>query len=220
MARRESKSYTKENYLKALYHLALEKGEVNINELAQHLKLKMPSVTNMVQKLADEKLLKYEKYKPVRLTDKGRKEAGLIIRKHRLTEMFLVEKMQFGWEEVHDIAEQIEHIESAPFFKKMDMMLGYPSTDPHGSPIPDLQGKVRIVNRASLAEITEGKTVRLAALAQSGDAFLKFLNSKKISLGTTIKVLKKEAFDGTMQVLIDKEETLLSDIVCRQLLVN
>lgn len=213
------KSYTKENYLKALYHLTAEKGEVTINELAQHLNLKMPSVTSMVQKLSDEKLLKYEKYRPVRLTEKGRKEAGLIIRKHRLTEMFLVEKMQFGWEEVHNIAEQIEHIESAPFFQKMDEMLGYPTTDPHGSPIPDPQGKVGAIDNVALSEVKEGKTVRLAGLAQSGDDFLKFLNSKKIRLGTAIKVIRKETFDGSMQLLINKEEISLSDVVCRQLLV-
>ncbi len=105
MAHNTVKSYTKENYLKTLYHLTSAKGEVTINELAQDLGLKMPSVTSMVQKLANEKLIRYEKYKPVHLTEKGKKEAGLIIRKHRLTEMFLVEKMQFGWEEVHDIAE-------------------------------------------------------------------------------------------------------------------
>lgn len=219
MAKGILKSYTKENYLKALYHLTTEKGEVTINELAQHLNLKMPSVTSMVQKLSDEKLLKYEKYKPVKLTDKGRKEAGLIIRKHRLTEMFLVEKMQFGWEEVHNIAEQIEHIESVPFFQKMDEMLGYPSTDPHGSPIPDRQGAVGTIDRIALSEVKEGKTVRLTGLAQSGDDLLKFLNSKKISLGTAIKVIKKEVFDGSMQLLINKEKVSLSDIVCKQLLV-
>jgi DtxR family Mn-dependent transcriptional regulator len=219
MAHNTVKSYTKENYLKTLYHLTSAKGEVTINELAQDLGLKMPSVTSMVQKLANEKLIRYEKYKPVHLTEKGKKEAGLIIRKHRLTEMFLVEKMQFGWEEVHDIAEQLEHLESEPFFRKIDEMLGYPSIDPHGSPIPDLHGKMRSITRIPLSEVPDGKTVRLTGLTQSGDDFLKFLNTKKIKLGVSIKVIKKEAFDGSMKLSINKDELSLSEIVCKQLLV-
>jgi len=219
MAHNTVKSYTKENYLKTLYHLTSAKGEVTLNELAQDLGLKMPSVTSMVQKLANEKLIRYEKYKPVHLTEKGKKEAGLIIRKHRLTEMFLVEKMQFGWEEVHDIAEQLEHLESEPFFRKIDEMLGYPSIDPHGSPIPDLHGKMRSITIIPLSEVPDGKTVRLTGLTQSGDDFLKFLNTKKIKLGVSIKVIKKEAFDGSMKLSINKDELSLSEIVCKQLLV-
>jgi len=219
MAHNTVKSYTKENYLKTLYHLTSAKGEVTINELAQDLGLKMPSVTSMVQKLANEKLIRYEKYKPVHLTEKGKKEAGLIIRKHRLTEMFLVEKMQFGWEEVHDIAEQLEHLESEPFFRKIDEMLGYPSIDPHGSPIPDLHGKMRSITRIPLSEVPDGKTVRLTGLTQSGDDFLKFLNTKKIKLGVSIKVIKKESFDGSMKLSINKDDLSLSEIVCKQLLV-
>ena len=191
MAGNEIKSHTKENYLKALFHLTSESGEVAVNELARQLELKMPSVTSMMQRLADEKLIKYEKYKPVSLTEKGRREAGLVIRKHRLTEMFLVKKMNFGWEEVHEIAEQIEHIKAPSFFQKMDEMLGFPTVDPHGSPIPDKDGKIKSFERKTLSEVQEGKTVHLTGLAQSAEDFLKFLNSKEIGLGVTIKVLKK-----------------------------
>ncbi|MEO9012016.1 MAG: metal-dependent transcriptional regulator, partial [Ginsengibacter sp.] len=135
-------SLTEENYIKALFNIANEKGEVSVNDLSKTLDLKMPTVTSMVKKLSKKKLVHYESYKPLRLTEKGKKEAALIIRKHRLTEMFLVEKMKIGWEDVHDIAEQIEHIRSAIFFEKMDELLGYPKVDPHGSPIPDKDGKV------------------------------------------------------------------------------
>src|SRR5689334_5455479 len=135
-------SLTEENYLKALFNMADEKGEVSVNDLSKYLRIKMPTVNSMIKKLSEKKLVHYESYKPLRLTDKGRKEAGLIIRKHRLTEMFLVEKMHLGWEHVHDIAEQIEHIQSALFFDKMDELLGYPKVDPHGSPIPDKNGKL------------------------------------------------------------------------------
>lgn len=220
MADTTIKSHTKENYLKALYHLTSGKGEVAVNELARHLDLKMPTVTSMMQKLADEKLIRYERYKPVTLTEKGKKEAGLVIRKHRLTEMFLVEKMNFGWEEVHDIAEQIEHIRSQAFFQKMDEMLGHPTTDPHGSPIPDVSGKIKPQDKRSLSDISPGQTVMLTGLANSAEEFLKFLNSHKISLGIPIKVLSKESFDGSMTLLIHKKQITLSDLVCKQLLVS
>src|SRR5579864_5819241 len=130
-------SLTEENYLKALFNLASDAGEVNVNELSKQLDIKMPTVTSMMKKLAEKELVHYESYKPLKLSEKGKKEAGLIIRKHRLTEMFLVEKMGFGWEEVHEIAEQVEHIQSVGFFTKMDELLGFPGIDPHGSPIPD-----------------------------------------------------------------------------------
>ncbi|HEY5369561.1 MAG TPA: metal-dependent transcriptional regulator, partial [Hanamia sp.] len=135
-------SLTEENYLKALFNIANKDGEVNVAELSKTLDIKMPTVTSMMKKLSKKKLVHYESYKPLRLTEKGKKEAGLIIRKHRLTEMFLVDKMHLGWEDVHDIAEQIEHIQSRVFFEKMDELLGYPKVDPHGSPIPDVKGKV------------------------------------------------------------------------------
>ena len=112
-------SYTEENYLKALFNLSAEKGEVSPNEVSKQLGIKMPTVNSMMKKLAEKKLVIYESYKPIRLTEKGKKEAGLIIRKHRLTEMFLVQQMGFGWEEVHEIAEQVEHLQSPVFFEKM-----------------------------------------------------------------------------------------------------
>src|ERR1039457_3226618 len=135
-------SLTEENYLKALFNIASESGEVNVNQPSKRLGIKMPTVTSMLKKLARKKLVHYDSYKPVQLTEKGKKEAGLIIRKHRLTEIFLVEKMNFGWEDIHDVAEQIEHIQSPVFFEKMDELLGFPKIDPHGSPIPDKNGKV------------------------------------------------------------------------------
>ena len=135
-------SLTEENYLKALFNIANETGEVNVAVLSKRLDIKMPTVTSMMKKLSEKKLVHYESYKPLHLTEKGKKEAGLIIRKHRLIEMFLVDKMKLGWEDVHDIAEQIEHIQSSVFFEKMDELLGYPKVDPHGSPIPDKNGKV------------------------------------------------------------------------------
>jgi DtxR family Mn-dependent transcriptional regulator len=214
-------SHTEENYLKALFNLANEKGEVSVNELSKQLDIKMPTVNSMMKKLAGKKLIHYESYKPLRLTEKGKKEAGLIIRKHRLTEMYLVDKMGFGWEEVHDIAEQVEHIKSTAFFEKMDALLGFPKTDPHGSPIPDKSGKLSWLQYVKLSVCTAGDMVKLCAVTHSSDDFLRFLNSRELSLGTTIKIKAVEAFDGTMTVSYGKKRTeVLSAMVCEKLLVQ
>ena len=143
-------SLTEENYLKALYHLINDNDEVSVNDLSRQLNIKMPSVNSMIKKFADKKWVKYESYKPIKLTESGKKEASLIVRKHRLTEMFLVEKMGFGWENVHVIAEQLEHIHSEVFFDKMDEILNYPKVDPHGEPIPDKDGNVISVSYTHL----------------------------------------------------------------------
>lgn len=213
-------SHTKENYLKALYLMSLEKENVTINELSVRLNLKMPTITSMMKKLAAEKLINYEKYNPIRLTEKGKKEAGIIIRKHRLTEMFLVQVMKLGWEEVHDIAEQIEHIKSATFFTKMDEMLGFPEHDPHGSPIPDTSGKIKQLIRNSLSSFHSGDKLKITGLTRSDDEFLKYLNRQHIGLGTQVEVIEKEEFDGSMKIKLGRKEIALSPAVCNQLLAE
>lgn len=214
-------SLTEENYLKALFNIANKNGEVNVAELSKNLGIKMPTVTSMMKKLAKKKLVYYESYKPLRLTDKGRKEAGLIIRKHRLTEMFLVDKMHLGWEDVHDIAEQIEHIQSPVFFEKMDELLGYPKVDPHGSPIPDVKGKVVWKDYSKLSDCEAGDTVRLEAVIKTSSEFLKFLNSREMCLGLKIKIKSVEPFDKSMIVSYAKRnDEVLSNLVCERLLVE
>lgn len=214
-------SLTEENYLKALLSLAKEKGEVNVNELSKHLGIKMPTANSMMKKLAEKKLVIYESYKPLRLTEKGRKEAALIIRKHRLTEMFLVDKMGFGWEQVHAIAEQIEHIHSQEFFEKMDELLGFPKFDPHGSPIPDKNGKMEWISYESLTNCSVGDSVQLAAVLDSSDTFLKFLNSKNLQLGSQLSIKSIEAYDGSMTLSYgSKKDEVFSAVVCAKLLVT
>lgn len=214
-------STVEENYLKALFALSADTGEVNVNDLSKRLGLKMPTVTSMMKKLAAKKLVHYERYKPLRLTEKGRKEAALIVRKHRLTEMFLVEKMGFGWENVHDIAEQVEHINAPEFFEKMDELLGHPEIDPHGSPIPDRHGRIVYREYTRLSECRTGEAVRLTAVIQTSGEFLRFLNSRELTLGTKLKVKAVEPFDRSMVVTIGKRppETL-SLTVCERLLVE
>ena len=214
-------SLVEENYLKALFTLSGGSGDVNVNDLSKHLAIKMPTVTSMMKKLAGRKLVHYESYKPLRLTEHGKMEAGLIIRKHRLTEMFLVEKMGFGWEEVHEIAEQIEHIKSVELFDKMDQLLGFPKIDPHGSPIPDKQGRILPNEHISLSDCKAGDKVRFTAVYNSSDDFLKFLNSRKLRLGTELTVLSIETFDRSMVVSYPSHPSeTLSHTVCERLLVE
>jgi DtxR family Mn-dependent transcriptional regulator len=214
-------SLTEENYLKALFSISSESGEVNVNELSKRLGIKMPTVTSMMKKLAEKKLVHYESYKPLHLTEKGKKEAAVIIRKHRLTEMFLVEKMGFGWENVHEIAEQVEHIHAPEFFEKMDELLGFPKVDPHGSPIPDKTGKMVWKEYNKLSDCRTGETVKLAAVINTSTEFLKFLNTRELHLGVKIKLRSIEPFDKTMVVSYSgRQFEPLSHIVCERLLVE
>jgi len=214
-------SLIEENYLKALFALSDYEGEVNVKELSERLGIKMPTVTSMMKKLAAKKLVHYESYKPLKLTTKGKKEAALILRKHRLTEMFLVEKMGFDWDAVHEIAEQVEHIRSPEFFDKMDELLGYPKLDPHGSPIPDKDGKIEWKEYSKLSECNTGDKVKLVAVANSSKEFLKFLNSRELRLGLKVQVKAVEPFDQTMIVSYDNHPSeTLSHIVCERLFVE
>lgn len=213
-------SFTEENYLKAMYGLAKDSGEITVNDLSKALNIKMPTVNSMVKRLAGKGYIHYQSYKPIKLTEEGRKAALLIIRKHRLTEMFLVEKMGFGWEEVHEVAEQIEHIHSPKFFAKMDEMLDFPTVDPHGSPIPDTKGNIQLKNYDPLSSFSKGDKVKLVAVTNSGDDFLKFLNTKKLQLDSVIEVLDKEEFDQSMIVAYDGQEVTLSSKVTEKLLVE
>lgn len=213
-------SQAEENYLKELLSLSLEQGHAPINLLSKRLNIKMPTANSMTKKMAEKELVNYESYKPISLTHKGKREAALILRRHRLTEMFLVEKMGFGWEEVHPIAEQIEHIKSLRFFEKMDEILNYPAFDPHGSPIPDKDGNIIDTNSKLLTKAEVGNTVTFTAVRDSNEDFLKFLNKKNLNLGAKIKILAKESFDSSMSVEIDGSHLEeLSAVACERMLV-
>lgn len=214
-------SKTEENYLKSLLLLANEKGRVNVSELARLLKVSLPTVSSMAKKLRKQGLMKYERYKPVSLTEKGKKEASLVVRKHRLAEMFLVEKMGFGWEEVHEIAEQMEHIESPGFFERMDELMGFPKADPHGSPIPDKNGKIAKESYRRLSGCGPGETVRLVALSDDSSDFLKLLNNRGLYLGIEIGIRSLETYDKSMTVSYKNHTSeSLSAVICDHLLVE
>lgn len=214
-------SLAEENYLKAMYHLSPESGAVSVNELSKLLAIKMPTVNSMMKKLALKKLVHYQSYKPLRLTEKGRREAALIVRKHRLTEMFLVQKMGFSWEQVHAIAEQVEHVKSPEFFEKMDELLNYPRTDPHGSPIPDKNGKMIPTQYVLLSDCSAGEKVVLRAVTHTTEDFLKYLNSRELRLGLHITIKSVEPYDGSMVCTCGtKKNQVFSQVVCSKLLVQ
>ena len=211
----------KENYLKALYFLDLEHRKINLTELSKRMNVSKPTANQMVQRLEEQGWVVYQKYKPVQLTHAGRKAAAMVIRKHRLTEMFLQEIMGFGWEEVHEIAEQMEHIDSAKLFARMDEMLEHPVMDPHGSPIPDHQGKVKPQPFLNLLNIMPGRKAYLRALTHSSTDLLYYLNQLNIGLGAVIKLIKIEPFDRSCLIQYDQNQPItVSRKVAESLLVE
>lgn len=213
-------SLTEENYLKAIFHLIDDEQNVTINELSKFLGIKMPSVNSMIKKFSQKNWVIYESYKPIKITDKGRIEAARVVRKHRLTEMFLVDKMGFGWENVHEIAEQLEHIQSEIFFDKMDEILNYPKIDPHGEPIPDKDGNIINQDFSKLSECGIGDKVTLRSVTISTDDFLNYLNQRELSLGIEIEILSIEKFDSSFTILFNNKKESLSKMVCDKLLVT
>ena len=211
---------TIENYLKALYNLNQESSAISLTDLSKEMTVSAPTVNNMIKKLQDKGWVAYQKYKPIKLTKEGAIQAAAIIRKHRLTEMFLVKIMGFGWEEVHDIAEQIEHIKSDDFFDRMDELLGFPKIDPHGSPIPDKNGKIIEQHYKTLAQIEPNIKVTIVALKNSSFELLDYLNNKKIKLGDTIQIISIEPFDKSCSILLEETVRMtMTQQVCSCLLV-
>jgi DtxR family Mn-dependent transcriptional regulator len=214
-------SFTEENYLKAIFSLSNDKGEVSVNDISKHLKIKMPTVTSMMKKLATKKLVDYQSYKPLKLTTEGKKVAMLVIRKHRLTEMYLVEKMGFGWEQVHQIAEQLEHIQSPELFIKIDELLGFPKFDPHGSPIPDKNGQMFCKAYKKLSDCSVGDDVKFSAVINTSVEFLQFLNTKELRLGDRVKIVSIEPFDQSMVVAYNQRNAETFSLkVCERLLIE
>ena len=199
-------SFTEENYLKAIYKLQEQNGETVANsDLAKMLEVQSASVTDMLKKMARKKLINYEKSKGFRLTDKGRQIAISIIRKHRLWEVFLLEKLGFAWNEVHDLAEQLEHIQSERLIDRLDDYLGNPKSDPHGDPIPDANGKMPVLSQVSLNNFPLKKNGIVSSVSNQTGQMMEMLNHYGIGIGSKIKVLKTFDFDGSLQIKISKQ---------------
>jgi DtxR family transcriptional regulator, Mn-dependent transcriptional regulator len=202
-------SSTEENYIKAIYHLQQSDGNVTTNELAAELKTKAASVTDMLKKLKAKKLVNYEKYQGFRLSAEGRKVALGIIRKHRLWEYFLVEKLQFGWDEVHDVAEELEHITSKKLIEKLDAFLEHPRFDPHGDPIPDSNGRITPLKQINLIDLPVNEAAEIVSVGSQSTELLELLRHKNLGIGTLIEVKKKFAFDHSIEVKIKSQSPFI-----------
>lgn len=214
-------SFSEENYLKAIYHLQKSPSAgVNTNALAEKLETKASSVSEMVKKLSKKKLVVYKKYQGVILSDKGRETAVEIIRKHRLWEYFLVEKLNFSWTEVHDVAEQLEHIQSEKLIFELDKFLGFPRKDPHGDPIPDTNGNFQPLEKVLLAEVEPGQQGLCVGVRDSSREFLEYLDKNKIALGKTITVLEREDFDQSLLIKLEDEELHISKTIANNLFLK
>jgi DtxR family Mn-dependent transcriptional regulator len=198
-------SVTEENYIKAIFHLQQEDGTVSTNELAAELHTKPASVTDMLKKLKGKKLLTYERYKGVRLNTEGKKLALAIVRKHRLWEYFLVDTLQFGWDEVHEVAEELEHVSSKKLVEKLDAFLGYPKFDPHGDPIPDSHGKMVVQQQINLIDLTLNKMAEVSGVGSQSTELLELLKHKHIGIGTKLEVKRKFSFDHSIEIKIKNQ---------------
>ncbi|WP_347923133.1 metal-dependent transcriptional regulator [Pontimicrobium sp. SW4] len=212
---------SEENYLKAIYHLGKQGNEaVSTNAIAEKIDTRASSVTDMIKKLAEKELANYIKYQGVSLTETGRITATSVIRKHRLWETFLVKKLNFSWDEVHEIAEQLEHIKSEKLIDKLDNFLENPTHDPHGDPIPDKNGNYTKIKSKSILDIETGSQGVLSSVKDSSKAFLKYLNKNELALGDTIKIIDFEPFDDSFTIETNSKTMTISKDVAENLYLS
>jgi|UniRef100_UPI00404B9A4F DtxR family transcriptional regulator, Mn-dependent transcriptional regulator len=214
-------SFTEENYLKAIYHLSTGNNSVvSTNQIAEMTNTKAASVTDMLKKLADKKLINYIKYQGVTLTEAGKNAAVNIVRKHRLWEVFLVEKLGFKWDEVHDIAEELEHINSESLINRLDDFLGNPAADPHGDPIPDRSGTIHQKKLVRISDMRQDQNGMISGVSEYSSVFLKLLEKMGLTLGTKIRVSELIEFDGSIILIInDHADRTISREVAKNILV-
>lgn len=214
-------SQVEENYLKAIFKLSAEQdGNISTSAIAEELDINAASVTDMIKKLAGKKLITYKRYQGVQLTGKGRKIAVNIIRKHRIWEVFLVEKLKFNWSEVHDLAEQLEHIKSEELINRLDDFLGNPHVDPHGDPIPDKEGQFNHVEPVLLGELHPGTQAVIKGVKEDSKELLHYLEKHHLLLGTTIHILEIFEFDQSMVLRYAEGELTISRKVAENLFVE
>ena len=211
---------SEEDYLKCLYHLQQGKKSVSTNEIANYLSMKPSSVSDMLKKLAEKKCVNYLKYKGSSLTKKGELIALSVIRKHRLWETFLVNKLGFSWSKVHNIAEQLEHVNSEELIDKLDHFLSYPQIDPHGDPIPQKNGTIAQLNQKLLSELKHGEEGIITGIKKGTPSLLNFLDQKNIKLGDQIQLISILEFDQSAEVIIHEKTINLSEKICSNLLLE
>ena len=218
----ETLSQTEENYIKTIFHIQNEKeGDVSTNDIAESLNTSAASVSDMIKKLSSKKHINYVKYKGVTLTNKGKSQAITIIRKHRLWEVFLVQKLQFNWDEVHDVAEELEHIQSPLLIKRLDDFLGFPKHDPHGDPIPNEKGEMDRSPKILLIDFAINKESSVIGVKDSDTKFLQYLDKIGISIGCRIKIEEKIEYDESLEISInDTKKCVISKEVSKNIYVN
>lgn len=210
-----------ENYVKAIYKLQDGAAVVNTNAIAYELDTKPASVTDMAKKLKEKKLIDYEKYQGISLTADGRKMALQIVRRHRLWECFLVDKLSFSWDEVHELAEELEHVRSEKLISRLSEYLGNPTTDPHGDPIPDAQGKISKTRQLVPLDKATAKRLEVAGVSDQSSALLEFLHAKGIRLGTQIDVIERYEFDNSVEIKIRNQPAFtISEQVSKSIMVK
>lgn len=214
-------STSEENYIKSIYYLQQGFDSVTTNALAEHIKNKPASVTDMLKKLQLKNLLNYNPYKGFRLSKEGNKAALNVIRRHRLWEYFLVNQLQFSWEEVHEVAEQLEHVTSSKLIDKLDRFLGFPKFDPHGDPIPDSSGKINQRQQMPLLNLPLNTTAIITSVQNQSSDLLAFLSNQKIYIGTRLEVKQKQSFDNSLEVKIKSRQSFnVSEQVAIAIQVN
>ncbi len=214
-------STAEENYIKAIYRLQQTDSNVSTNELSAELKTKPASVTDMLKRLKEKKILHYERYYGVTLTAEGKKVALSIIRRHRLWEYFLAEKLHFNWDAVHIIAEELEHVSSNELIERLDEFLGFPKNDPHGDPIPDKNGKVETIHQIHLQQLKENVPAIVTAVGDQNSSLLEMLRMKKIIIGTKLEIKKRFEFDHSVEIKIRNQPlTTLSDQLAKNIFVK
>lgn len=215
-------SFTEENYLKAIYRLSDGGSKaVMTNEIAESMNTRAASVTDMVKKLSGKNMISYEKYYGVKITRQGKNAALMVVRKHRLWETFLVEKLNFTWDEVHEVAEQLEHIQSVLLIEKLDSFLGHPTVDPHGHPIPDKHGRIQEIKYLSLCELDVRKKTYIRSVRNASPSFLQYLSKIGVYIGAAVCILEKVEFDGSLELQIDgRKRVFVSKEAAQNLLVT
>lgn len=209
-------SKAEEDYIKSIFRLQQETGQANTSAVAQDLRTKPASVTDMLKKLKAKKLLHYEPYQDFKLSAEGRKTALSIVRRHRLWEFFLVEKLGLGWDEVHDIAEQLEHVSDQRLIEKLDAYLGFPETDPHGDPIPDAQGRMKVQPRISLALLPLNVPADVCSVGNQSSEMLEMLEHLHIRIGTRLEIKRRFDFDGSAEVKIRSKPPFVISLTTAQ----
>jgi DtxR family Mn-dependent transcriptional regulator len=214
-------SVAEENYIKSIYHLQQVSDAVSTNALAHHLNTKPASVTDMLKKLQVKKLLDYNPYKGFKLSREGNKAALMIVRRHRLWEFFLVDKLHFSWEEVHEVAEELEHVRSKKLVDRLEKFLSYPKLDPHGDPIPDSNGKINVIVQLPLSNLPLHKQAVITSVQDQSSELLSFLSSRNIIIGTTLEVKQRLPFDNSIEIKFKNRQSInISEQVANAIKVN